>query len=243
MRIDSRRAFRFHGAMRLLVLLGAIVSSAMAAVPPALTAALESFRGDAPKFWSYTQTTTAEGKSTVERYDAAKFEFERWTLLQKDGHAATDDEARDYFEIRSRRSRGGTAPKLTDQFDLATVETIAATAERATFRVHLKPGEFEDRTAAYLRATIVVHQPTHTIESIELASTGGFNPAFGVKIAEMKTTLTYSLPTAERPSVPLAVNTRVRGRAFLFKSLDADMTVTFTDYERVGKNIPAPSAP
>ncbi len=243
MRIDSRRTFRFHGAMRLLVLICALASGATAAVPPALTAALETFRGEAPKFWSFTQTTAAEGKSTVERYDAAKPEFDRWTLRQKDGRAPTADEAQDYAEIRSRRSRGGTAPKLTDQFDLATAETVSDTPERATYRLKMKPAEVDDRTAAFLRVTVRVHKPTHTVESIELASTGEFSPTFAVKIAEMITTLTYSVPADGLPSLPQAVTTHVRGRAFLFKSLDADMTVTFTDYERVGKNIPSPSSP
>ena len=235
MRIDSRRAFRFHGAMRLFVLLGVLASTAFAAVPPALTAALGNFRADAPRGWSFTQTTAAEGKSTVERCDAAKPEFDRWTLVQKDGHPPTSAEAADYAEIRSRRSRGGTAPTLTEQFDLTTAEIVADTPERATYRLRLKPGEADDRTAAFLRVTVVVHKPTQTVESIELASTGEFHPTFGVTIAEMKTTLTYSVPAEGRPNLPQAVTTRVRGRAFLFKSLDADMTVAFSDYERVGR--------
>jgi hypothetical protein len=137
--------------------------------------------------------------------------------------------------MRSRRSRGGTAPKLTDQLDLATLETVADTPEHATYRCRLRRGERGDETADFLRATLAVHKPTRTLASLELASTGPFAPTFGVKIAEMKTTMTYTLPTADRPSLPDKVTTRVRGRAFLFKSLDADMTVTFTDYERVGK--------
>jgi len=229
--------------MRLFVFLLALVSAVFASPPPLLTSALENFRADAPRSWSFTQTTSAEGKSTVERSDAAKPEFDRWKLLQKDGREPTADETKDYDEIRSRRSRGGTAPKLTDQFDLTTAETVSETPERATFRLRMKPGEVDDRTAAFLRVTIIVHPPTHTVESIELASTGEFSPTFAVKIAEMKTTLTYSLPAEGRPSLPKGVTTHVRGRAFFFKSLDADMTVTFSDYERVGKNIPAPSSP
>ena len=221
--------------MRFPVLLFAIVSTASAAVPPALTAVLEKFRPDAPRGWSFTQTTAAEGKSTVERCDAAKSEFDRWTLVQKDGRAPTAQETADYAEIRSRRSRGGTAPTLKEQFDLTTAEIVADRPERATYRLRLKPGEADDRTAAFLRVTLVVHKPTQTVESIELASTGEFHPTFGVNIAEMRTTLTYSVPSDDRPSLPTAVTTRVRGRAFLFKSLDADMTVTFSDYERVGK--------
>lgn len=84
--------------------------------------------------------------------------------------------------------------------------------------------------------TLVLHKPTRTIASRKLASAGEFHPTLGVKIAEMKTTMSYSLPSADQPSLPSLVTTRLRGRAFVFKSLDADMTVIFSDYERAGKN-------
>ena len=41
--------------------------------------------------------------------------------------------------------------------------------------------------------------------------------------------MTYSLPSDDKPSLPQQVVTRVRGRAFLFKSLDGDLTVTFSE--------------
>ena len=235
MRIDSRRALPFVGAMRYLVLLCAFAAAASAAVPPNLAAALKTFRADTPPGWSFTQTTAAGDKSTVERCDAAKPELDRWSLVQQDGRTPTSDELGNYAAMRSRRSRGGTAPKLTDQLDLATLETVTDTLERATFRCRLKRGEAGDKTSDFLRAKIVLHKPTKTIESIELASTGEFSPTFGVKIAEMSTALAYSLPVGDRPSLPEKVTTRVRGRAFFLKSLDEEMTVTFSAYERAGK--------
>jgi hypothetical protein len=226
----------FHRAMRiLLLLLGVTAGTAFAAAPRELTTALETFRGDPPRGWSFTQTTSADGKSLVERCDAAKSEFDRWSLVQKDGRAPTPDELKDYGEARSRRSRAGTAPKLVDQFLLDSLETVADTPEHATYRCPLRRGETRDTTAAFLRATIVLHKPSHTIESVELANTEPFSPTFGVKIAELRTLMTYSLPEGDTPSLPQKVATHVRGRAFLFKSLDADMTVTFSGYTKVGK--------
>jgi hypothetical protein len=218
-----------------LFFLLAIAGTACAAVPAALEAALQTFRSDAPRGWSFTQTTVAEGKSTVERCDAARPEFDRWSLVQKDGRKPTADELKDYGEARSRRSRSGTAPKLTDQLDLTSLETISDTAERTHYRCRLRPGESRDNTAPFLRATVVLHKASHTIESIELASISAFSPTFGVKIAELKTVMTYSLPTHDTPSLPQLVATRVRGRAFAFKSLDAEMTVTFSDYQKAQK--------
>lgn len=223
--------------MRFLALFAWLAAAAVAAVPPALEAALKDFRTEPPKGWSFTQTTEADGKSTVERCDAGKPEFSRWSLVRKDGRAPDTAELTLYAENRSRRSRGGSGPKLAEQLDLATLETVADGDERTTYRCALKAGESGDKTARFLRATLVLHKPTRTIESLELGSTGPFSPTLGVKIAAMRTTMTYSLPADGRPSLPQAVTTHVRGRAFWVRSLDADMSVTFTDYARAGKKL------
>jgi hypothetical protein len=221
--------------MRIALLLIALTATAVAAVPPALTAALQAFRSDPPKGWSHTQTTVAAGESTVERHDATKIEFERWSLLQKNGRTPTATELHDYADARSRRSRTGTAPKLVEQLRLETIEIVAETPERATYRCRLRPGEAGDKTAEFLRATLVLHKPTGTIASVELASAEAFAPTFGVKIDELHTLMTYSLPAGDTPSLPQRVLTRVRGTAFWIKSLDAEMTVTFSDFAQTGR--------
>ena len=221
--------------MRSLFAYFILVACSMAAVPEPLTVALQRFRADPPHGWSFTQTTVAEGKSTVERCDATKSEFERWSLMQKDSRQPTAEELKDYAEARSRRSRTGTAPKLVDQLVLDAAETVSDSTDRTTYRCPLRPGESRDKTALFLRAIIVVHKPTGTVESVELASVQPFAPTFGVKIAQLKTSMSYSLPRDDTPSLPQKVTTHVRGTAFLFKSLDADMTVTFSDYARATK--------
>lgn len=200
-----------------------------------LTRALATFRTEAPRGWSFIQTTKSGANSTVERCDTAKPEFNRWTLVQKDGQAPTEDEKREYAALRSRRSRRGTAPKLADQLDLTTLELIAQTGDRATVRCRMKPAEPGDTVANFLSATITWHTPTRTIERVVLASAGEFSPALGVRIRDMRTVMTYHLPENGQPSLPASVSTRVRGRAFWFKSLDAERSVTFTEYAWAGR--------
>ena len=122
MPIDSRRLsgswWRKLAQLALLSLAMGPGRAMAEGVPADLAAALEKFRTDVPPGWTYTLTTAAEGKSTVELCDATKPEFARWSLLRKNDHPPTAGETQDYFEARSRRSRGGTAPKLTDQFEL-----------------------------------------------------------------------------------------------------------------------------
>jgi len=70
---------------------------------------------------------------------------------------------------------------------------------------------------------------------------------FAVKVNEAKTTILYSLPTAERPTLLQQINVHIRGRAMWIKSLDEDMTVTYSEHAFVGKKPavqpPAPENP
>ena len=242
MQVDLSAAFPFRQRMRLFLFLCAfVIAETLSAAEQPLTndaaravveTAFKSFRTEGPKGWSFVQTTSGDGHSRVERYDAFQPEFNRWTLLKENDRPPTEEELTDYKEKLSRRSRGGTAPQLTEQLDLSTLEVVTQTADRLTCRSKLKPGEKGDATAAHLRATVVIHTPTHTIESFELSADQPFSPTWFVNISEMRTTLRYSLPEGTRPSLLQESTTHLRGRAFYLKSLDADMTVTFTEYER-----------
>jgi hypothetical protein len=197
---------------------------------PELAEVLKRFRTEGPKGWSFTQSTHAEGRSMIERYDSAQPEFNRWTLVSEDGRAPNAEAQRRYRDKFSRYTNSSTAPQLSDQIDQASLVVETETAERTTYRGRLKPTEKEDRTAAFLRAVIVWHNATGTIESLVIENTAPFTPSFGVKIEQMKTTMTYSLPEPEQPSLLQSVVTRLRGTAFWIKSIDADMTVAYSAY-------------
>lgn len=167
----------------------------------------------------------------VEHYDAGQPEFRRWTLVSQDGAAPAPLEIQNYREKFTRQSRSGNGPRLNQQIDLATVTSLRETTDQTTFTARLKSGEDGDRTAEFLRAVFVWHKPTASIDSFTIESIGEFSPTLGVKIAEMKTTMFYSRPAPGRPRLLQNVSTRLRGRAFWFKSLDADMTVIYTDYQ------------
>jgi hypothetical protein len=183
--------------LRFIALFLCLASAVFAAAPAEVVDALKRFQPEPPAGWSFTQTTEGQGESLVERCEAKKPAFDRWTLIAKNGHPPTEAELREYAEIRSRRSRAGTAPKVTDQIDVTSIELVQRDAERVTYRARLVPGESRDTTAEYLRVTFVFHEPTATIESLELSNTEPFSPTLGVRIVEMKTGLLA--PHRERP--------------------------------------------
>lgn len=218
--------------LRLVLVSFVLVAASFAAEPiaPQFAEALKSFKAEGAKGWAFVQTTRSRSQSLVERYDPAKSEFMRWTLLQLNGKPPSEKEAREYQEKHTRRSNNETAPDVTKQLDLATAEQIADDADRTVYRFHLIAGGKDDTSAKYMAATFTLHKPTSTIQRIVLANTEPFAPMMSVKIQEARTEIDYSLPTADRPSLLDRIAVRVRGRAMWVKSLDEDMTVVYSDY-------------
>lgn len=212
-------------------------------LPLEFEATLKGFRADGTKGWAFTQTTKARKDSLVERYDPTKPEFVRWTLVEKNGKAPTEKEAREYQEKHTRRSGEETAPDVTKQLDLSTAEQVSEDAERAVYRFHLKSGGKDDTTAQYMTSLFTFHKASGTIERVELGNTEPFSPMMAVKIQEARTVITYTLPTADRPTLLDQITVRIRGRAMLVRSLDEDMTVSYSDYHYAGKKPTAALAP
>jgi len=203
--------------------------------PPELATALKDFRAEGSKGWSFTQTTVSSDRSRVERFDPLGKNFLNWTLLQQDGHAPTEEEIRKYTDHKTRRTSGETAPNVKDQIAPGTCEVLEETPERGVYRFQLRQGDEDDSSAQFMRVAFTLHRPSATIEKVELASTEPFSPVLMVKIQEARTVMTYSLPEGERPTLLKDVAVRVRGRAMWFRSLDQDMTVTYSDYVYAGK--------
>ncbi len=224
--------------MRLLIaLFVAFVSSHLAAasMPAELTAALKDFRAEGPKGWSFVQTTTAGDHSRVERFEPLGKYSIQWVLVRQDGREPTADEVKKYTELKARRSSNENAPNVKDQIIPDTCEVISETPERGIYRFQLKPGDSDDSSAQFMRATFTLHRSSATIEQVELASTGPFSPVLMVKVQEARTVMTYSLPAGETPSFLKEVIVRIRGRAMWVRSLDQDMTVVYSDYVFAGK--------
>lgn len=208
---------------------------AAAELPAPLAAALKEFRAEGPKGWGFTQTTTAGERSRIERFDPLGKNSLQWKLIEQDGQPPATEDIQKYGELKTRRSSHETAPNVKDQIIPGTCETLADTPERGVYRFQLKPGDSDDSSARFMRATFTLHRASGTIEQVELASTGPFSPVFLVKIQEARTVMTYSLPVGDTPALLRKVAVRIRGRAMFFRSLDQDMTVVYSDYAFAGK--------
>lgn len=218
--------------------LGALRAGA-ASVPPELDAALDALQTDAPRGWAFTQTTEADGRSRVERYEPLGPEPARWTLLQVNGRPPTAADLSEYRKHQTLRAGGESAPNVKQQIDRSTAEKTTDDETRAVWRFRLQPGSTDDSWAAHMTASFTLHRPTGAIERVELANLEPFSPMFLTQVQEARTVMMYSLPDDDRPPLLQEITVRIRGRAWLVRSLDSDMAVRYTGYRYVGKRPPA----
>jgi hypothetical protein len=221
--------------LSLAVVFALLTCRLTASLPAELAAALKDFRTEGPRGWSFTQTSTTTEHSRVEHFNPVGRESIQWTLVQQDGKAPTDEALAKYKELKARRSSNENAPNVKDQINPDTCEILAETEELGVYRFHLKPGDKDDQSAAYMRVTYTLHRPSRTIERIELASSEPFAPVLMVNIQEARTVMVYTRPEADRPSLLKEVTMKVRGRAMWLRSLNQDMTIAYSDYVYAGK--------
>lgn len=210
--------------------------SALEAQPsPELTAALKTFRTEGPKGYAFTQTSHSPDRTRIETFDPLKAAHLQWDLISEDGVPPSERTIDTYRQQQTRRTGGETAPNVKEQLDMASAQLQSDDGERQEWRFRLQPGAEDDSSAEHMESTITFHPASGTIEKIALASFEPFSPVFGVKIESAQTIIEYSLPTADTPSLLQHIEVSIRGRAFYFKSLDSDMTVSYSDYKYAGK--------
>lgn len=228
---------RAVGAVRLILLAAsALIASPTGAIePPALAVrALDAMDRYDQTEWSYTKSTSSKDGRRVERHDASQPDGDRWSLVTIDGRAPTSREIREYQrekkkESEERKKRANDRQEI----DRSTLRLISETAESATFRFHPRTSRWIDEsTARAVAGTLVVRKEDEWVERLELRVDEEIRPFPGVTVSEFELSLQFSRDAESGEIVPSTIQSRIRGRAFLVKSLDDDRTTHYSEFSR-----------
>lgn len=235
---------RYLNVLLLGLILGWITAPAAAELHPLAVKALDDFEALEIDGWSYTVTTTSKNGKKVERHDATRSEGQRWTLVLLDGRNPSAPEQDEYrlekAEQRKRREKGKNT-RRTD-VDRSTLRLVSETDHSVTFSFRPKTdGEADAMFMKEVWGTLVVNKDGGWVENFELASASEIRPMAGVKVTEFRLVMSFRRDPTSGSILPESIRSRVRGRAFVVKSLDDDTEVRFTGY--VHASSPSPSTP
>lgn len=196
--------------------------------PAALLSALHGWRIEGPKGWAFTQSTSGEGRDRVERYDPRRRGAERWTLLEENGRAPTEEEQRRY---RDSRPLFDAAANLAGQLNADRADLVAEDADGFTYEFRLRPVDENDKAAEHMRARFTQDRDSGAIIRVELFNHRPFKPARSLTIHEARTVVSYDPPAEGRPALPREVVMRVRGERFWFRDFSQEIVSVYRDFE------------
>lgn len=213
-----------------------VVASAPAAVPDYVREALGKFSPEVPAGWAYTLTTVRNDDArTTARFDPVKPPAEQWVLLELNGRPPSAKEG-DQF-ARARATGGGSsAPQGTFQkgdIDPASITLVREDADRGEFACGFRAESTgADKMLGHLTLRLTVNKRQPHIEKFVLALKEPYSPVLGVKMRELLVQMSFTPPTAGRPSLPAVNSSHFLGRIF-FIGVEENLTLTYTDLVRV----------
>jgi len=226
----------------LFALLLLIPGSLIAADSELVEQALQNMESERSLEWAFTETTLTEDKTIVKRFDPQRPSGERWKLLTVNGREPTADEMK-RIERRNRRDEEQQSERADDDSEESAVSamiepgSLSLIEENDSHAIYkFTPGaesEREKKMLAHVDGHLEVDKAGPTVSSIKLESREPFSPAFGVKINEFMTHMTFAPLEEGGPALLQTVATRVEGRAFMVKKLDEDVKVAYSDWVRV----------
>lgn len=179
---------------------------------------------------SYTTRATIQGRELEERFTPG----EGWRLVAIGERSPSLEELDRYERGADDRQRRG-HPTEFDLAGMAREETVALADEdyeTLTFTFALAPSEDRDAPPFLdkLQGTLTVLKSGFTPTLFVLEALEEVSPGPTVKIQEFRQETAFFRDPESGALLVEAVHVRMRGKAFLFKTLDEDRRVRYADY-------------
>ena len=223
--------------MKRITILAAVLVvtlGATATEPVIVARALDSADRDSRKDWAYTMTVVEDGKERIELFDPSREVGHEWTLVQVEGQKPTNGEIEDYQKKKERQRKNDDESSLRDMIREGTLRLVQESDQRAVYSFEVKgKDEKEQKMMDHVAAELHIDKSGPWVERLEMKSAEEFKPMVGVKIDSFAMTIAY-IPLGNGSVAPGRILTKVHGKAFLVKTIDSDVRITFRDYRYVG---------
>lgn len=183
--------------------------------------------------WAFTRTQMSDEGVFVATHDPRK--EQPWELLTVDGREPTRDERDDFLSERAARQEDD-----NDDDDSRTmvapgsVELIDESDGHWQFSFSPRVDSDEERKfMEVVEGRLEVAKTGHYVRKVELRNLETIKPGRGVKLEVFDTRFEFAPSPDGSAVLPAVVHTKIKGRVMLVMGIDEELTVEFSDYQRV----------
>lgn len=212
-----RRNFNFRTLGWCAVL---FIHTVASATPDYVRAAIAKFSAEIPARWAFTLTTQRDEVVSTERYDPSLPPAERWTLLRHNGHVPTPSELEKYAKLKAANPAPVSQSSFKkDDIEPGSLKIVTEDEERATLVGGFRELSSEtDKMLSHLQLRVTINKRNPHIERYTLELREPYSPILGVKMHRLLAQMTFSVPTSERPSLPISFTSDFSGRILFFNT-------------------------
>jgi hypothetical protein len=181
--------------------------------------------------WAYTVTTVVDGRKSIEHHNPAAARGSRWQLALKDDQKPSAQDLQKYAEKRRRPGSDPRQPEVHDLIDAKSLQVLSNDATRVTCSFRLKVSDPDSQSMMEkLHGTLVARKDPPALEMVEIVNTGRLSKQPVFSLSEFKARLEFQPGPDGSQLLPGSLHFRLRGRALLLKSLNKDISTTFSDF-------------
>ncbi len=183
---------------------------------------------------AFTMQSNGGENPMEERFNPGTGE-DGWALVAVNGGAPTERDLRDYGKRREQRSRRN-HPLTFDPEKIArpdTIEIADEDAETVTFTFGMLPAEDDEnaKITEQLTGTMVFSKTERRPLTLVVHNEAPLSAGPAVKMTEFRQTFRFrNHPTLDIPYAE-HVQFHMRGKAFVFKTIAVDRTLTFGEFD------------
>ncbi|MFD2176281.1 hypothetical protein [Veronia pacifica] len=212
------------------------------AIQTTISQALNRYQQASRDKWAYQvsryENEEGDESTSIERFNPNSSISERWTLIEINGAAPTEEEREDFAAKRRTSKESEDNNLVVSLSDIISLETLTYKSEsdeklNATFDVHLE--QLGDDASSKLKGSLVYNKNLKFIEAIDIKNIDKFSPMFGASVSDFL--MTFEFQAINQAILPKKNALRMKGTYALFSKFDEVSHDTFSNFTYQGDTL------
>jgi len=219
---------------RLLVFIAVLPAFLLAETPIMVETALNKLAADSTNQYSYTKKTIATESTRTIKYDPTEKGSDRWELVSVNGQPPTKEEMKSFYEEKAKNEEknGRSFSVVSDQ--MRDFSLISETDDMIKYSYRVE-SEKNKKMTEKLLCEMDIYKSDTSLAEITMEITEPVSPMVSVKLEEFRVQMKFDRYQPTGSPVIAQTQTRIKGKAMLFKKIDQNVMEKYYDYQLVKK--------
>ncbi|MBN2282230.1 MAG: hypothetical protein JXQ65_16730 [Candidatus Marinimicrobia bacterium] len=209
-----------------------LAGSLLAQTPEIVTAAFEKVNADTVHQYRFKKSVRASDNTQILQYDPTQEGSDCWQLISVNDQPPDKNQLREFYKEMSKNGKDSNKSLSFDTKDMKDFLLLQETSKIMEYAFAIN-GDEDDKMAENLKCSLCINKSDTTINRIAMLLTEPVSPMISVKIDEFRVEMVFDKIAETGSTLIKETQTRIKGKAMVFKEIDENVTEKYFDYQLV----------